>query len=137
MSISFHFLKEKCQKATSLSVRKVSPKVTTTTSCKSLISHFYSKLFPFVKRLHYTSSQTKKNTPYCHSERKFLQSKNGSRRILDLTEDEVFVVGQMSISFHFLKENVRRRPIFPSGKCHQRWQPLHHEISSLLRANHQ
>ena len=33
-----------------------------------------------------------------------------SRRILDLTEDEVFVVGQMSISFHFLKESVRRRP---------------------------
>ena len=33
-----------------------------------------------------------------------------SRRILDLTEDEVFVVGQMSISFHFLKESVRSRP---------------------------
>ena len=33
-----------------------------------------------------------------------------SRRILDLTEDEVFVVGQMSISFHFSKKSVRRRP---------------------------
>ena len=32
-----------------------------------------------------------------------------SRRILDLTEDEVFVVCQMSISFHFLKESVGRR----------------------------
>ena len=45
------------------------------------------------------------------SEKNFLK-KFWSRRILDLTEDEVFVVGQMSISFHFLKESVRRRPHF-------------------------